>query len=184
MKRVIENVAIGICCAIIFCFMLTGTYVFAKNPAKIAKKSYHITKEENEDFKEIDLELKTKLAKKVETSQNSFEYEFQIKDGNVILVNLNNGFKESVYSKGNAKYLAVVDYYFYDSAYTLIITDDGNIYANIYTNNSSNVKFKKIKTNNKVSGLKVLEREQRFYEYPSVELYGVSPNGDWERIKL
>ena len=105
MKRVIENVAIGICCAIIFCFMLTGTYVFAKNPAKIAKKSYHITKEENEDFKEIDLELKTKLAKKVETSQNSFEYEFQIKDGNVILVNLNNGFKESVYSKGNAKYL-------------------------------------------------------------------------------
>lgn len=184
MKRVIENIAIGFCCVIILGFMLTGTYVFAKNPSKIEKKSYHIEKEENKDFKEKELELTTKLSKKVETSQNSFDYEFQIIDGNVVLVNLNNGFKESVYSKGNAKYLTVVDYYFYNSAYTLIITEDGSLYANIYTNNNSKIKFRKIKTNNKVTGLKVLEREQRFYEYPSVELYGINSNGDWERIKL
>ena len=184
MKRVIENIAICFCCVVVFCFMLTGTYVFAKNPTIIEKKSYHIEKDENKDFKEIDLELSTKVSKKVETSQNSFDYEFRIIDGNVVLVNLNTGFKESVYSKGNAKALAVVDYYYYNSAYTLIITDDGSLYANLYTNNNSNIKFKKIKTNNKVSSLKVLEREQRFYEYPSVELYGVNSNGDWEKIKL
>lgn len=184
MKRIIENIAITFCCIIVFGFMLTGTYVFAKNPSKIEKKSYYIAKEENKDFIEKDIELTTKLSKKVETSQNKFEYEFQIVDGNVILVNLNNGFKESVYSKGDAKFLAQVDFYFYDSAYTLIITEDGTLYANIYTNNNSKIKFKKIKTNNKISKLKVLEKEQRFYEYPSVEIFGVNSNGDWEKIKL
>lgn len=184
MRRILENIAIGICCFIVFGFTLTGTYVFAKNTSKVENKSYYIEKEENKDFTEKDIELTTKSSKNVETTQNKFEYEFQIVDGNVILVNLNNGFKESVYSKGDAKYLANVDYYFYDSLYTLIVTEDGSLYANIYTNNNSKIKFKKIKTNNKISGLKVIEKKQRFYEYPSVELYGVNSNGDWERIKL
>ena len=29
-----------------------------------------------------------------------------------------------------------------------------------------------------------IERELKFYEYPSVEVYGLNDNKDWEMIKL
>lgn len=184
MKKLFENIAIVLGCFIIFGFMLTGTYVFAKNPSPLEKKSYYIERETSNDFVEKEIELTTVLSKKVETAQNSYEYQVKIVNGNVVLINLNTGFKESVYSKGNAKFLAQVDYYYYDSTYILIITDEGEIYANIYSNNQSQIKFRKIKTNNNIVELKIIEKQQRFYEYPSVEIYGVNSKGDWERIKL
>lgn len=184
MKKGLENIIIVFGCIGIFVFMLTGTYVFAKDPTIMEEKSYYLEAEQNKDFVENDLTLSNKITKKVETAQNSIEYELQIVNGNVILINLNNGSKSAVYSKGDAKYLATVDYYYYDSAYILIITEDGSLYTNIYSNNDYHVKFKKIKTVNDVVSLKVLEKKQRFYEYPSVELYGVNSEGSWERIKM
>jgi len=184
MKKVFENVFIAVGCFIVVVFTLTGTYVFAKDPTVMENKSYYVESADEKDRVEKNLVLSESITKKVETSQNSIEYEFRIVNGNVILINLNNGSKSAVYSKGDAKALATVNYYYYDSEYVLIITEDGSLYANVYANNDYHVKFKKIKTNNKVNGLMVIERPQRFYEYPSVELYGIDPNGSWERIKM
>ena len=184
MKKVLENIIIGFGLVGLFIFMLTGTYVFAKDPTVMEEKSYYVEAEKDKDYFEKDLVLSNKVTKKVETAQNSIEYELQIINGNVILINLNNGSKSSVYSKGDAKFLTTVDYYYYDSAYVLIITEDGSLYTNIYSNNDYHVKFKKIKTVNDVRSLKVLEKKQRFYEYPSVELFGVNSEGSWEKIKM
>ena len=132
MKKVLENIIIVFGCVGLFVFMLTGTYVFAKDPTVMEEKSYYVEAEKDKDYFEKDLVLSNKVTKKVETAQNSIEYELQIINGNVILINLNNGSKSAVYSKGDAKYLTTVDYY-YDSAYVLIITEDGSLYTNIYS---------------------------------------------------
>lgn len=184
MSKKIENISIVLGCIMIFGFMLTASLVFAQGKAPAPKKSYYVEKTASNDFIEKDLELVTKMNKKVETAQNSFEYELDIINGNVVLINLDTGTKEAVYTKGDAKYLASVNFYYYDAAYILIITEDGSLYANIYTNNQNQIKFRKIKTNNKVTGLKVIERKLKFYEYPSVEVYGLNENNDWETIKL
>lgn len=184
MKRVLENVAIGVGCFVVFVFTLTGTYVFAKDPTVMEDKSYHVEGQQEKDRTQKNLDLSESITKKVETSQNSIEYEFRIVNGNVLLINLNNGSKSAVYTKGDALGLTTVNYYYYDSEYVLIVTKDGSLYTNVYPNSDYHVKFKKINTNNKVFGLMVLEKKQRFYEYPSVELYGIDSDGSWERIKM
>lgn len=184
MSKKIENISIVLGCVMIFGFMLTASLVFAQGNAPAPKKSYYVEKTSANDFIEKDIKLVTKMNKKVETAQNSFEYELEIINGNVVLIDLDTGSKEAIYTKGDAKYLASVDFYYYDAAYTLIITADGNLYSNIYTDNQNKIKFRKINTNNKVTGLKVIERELKFYEYPSVEVYGLNDNKDWEMIKL
>ena len=184
MKRVFENVVIAVGCFVVVAFTLTGTYVFAKDPTVMEEKSYHVDGALEKDSERKDLALSESITKKVESAQNSIEYELRIVNGNVILINLNNGSKSAVYTKGDAVGLTSVNYYYYDSEYVLIVTKDGSLYTNVYSNNDYHVKFKKIKTNNKVSGLMVLEKKQRFYEYPSVELYGIDPEGSWERIKM
>ena len=185
MKKFLENIGIVFCCFAIFCFMLTGTFVFARDNKGVENKSYYVenvTKADN--YKEESIALSNKLSKKVETSKNSYEYEFEVVNGNVVLTNLNSGLKEAVYTKGDAKGLAQVNYYYYDAAYVLIVTENGDLYANIYSNNKNQVKFRKIKTNNKIESFKVVEKTQKFYEYPQVELYGLDKNGDLESIKL
>lgn len=185
MKKVLENVGIVLCFAIIIGFMFTGSLAFASEPKYKDNKSYYFKKDEKSlNYHNIDLVLSDSLLKKVETSKSSIEYRLDIIDGNVISTNLNDGSKTKVYSKGNAKSLAQVDYYYYNSAYTLIVTDNGELYANVYQNNDYRVKFRKIKTDKKIEKLTTTETEKRFYDYPSVELYGVDLDGNWEPIKL
>ena len=102
MKRVFENVAIGVGCFVVLVFTLTGTYVFAKDPTVMEDKSYHVEGQQEKDRTQKNLDLSESITKKVETSQNSIEYEFRIVNGNVILINLNNGSKSAVYTKGDA----------------------------------------------------------------------------------
>mgnify|MGYP003295351757 CR=1 FL=1 len=120
MKKSLENIAIGLGIIIVSLFVVTGTYVLAKNPNSNVEKSYYVEKEVSKDYSEKDLVLATAVTKKIETAQNSVEYAFVINKGNVILVNKNNGSKSTVYSKGNAKALSIVDYYYYNSKYILI----------------------------------------------------------------
>ena len=46
MKKILENVGIIFCCFVIFGFMLTGTFVFARDTKGVENKSYYIEKEE------------------------------------------------------------------------------------------------------------------------------------------
>ncbi len=184
MKKVLENVGIVFCCFVIFGFMLTGTFVFARDVKGVENKSYYVeNKTKADNYKEETITLSNKLTKKVETSKNSYEYELEIINGNVVLTNLNSGLKEAVYTKGNAKGLAQVNYY-YDAEYILVVTDNGELYTNIYSNKKNQVKFRKVKTNNKIESFKVVEKTQRFYEYPQVQLYGLNEDGDLELIRL
>ncbi len=186
MKKVLENVGIVLCFAIIIGFMFTGSMAFASEPKyDTTNKSYYFKRDEKSlNYHNIDLVMSDNLLKKVESSRSSVEYKLIIKDGNVYSDNLNDGSRTIVYSKGDAKALAQVDFYYYNSAYVLIVTEDGSLYANLYTNNDYRVKFKKIKTNNRVTKLTTTETEKRFYDYPIVELYGVDQDGNWELIKL
>ncbi len=184
MKKLLENTAIVLGCISIFSVMLTFTIVFAKDTNGIQNKSYYIEMSSANDFIESDLNLVKSLTRKVENYNDTNEYKLEIQKGNVVEINLQNGKKSSVYSKGNAKYLAEVNYYYYDSKYILIITEDGDLYANIYKSGEPKVKFRKVKTSQKISSLKVLERKQKFYEYPSVEVYGTDSGDNWSIIKF
>ncbi len=183
MKKILENTGIVLGISIVLGLMFTGSLAFAEPKVK-TNKSYYVEKTENVNYTQSDLELSTKLTKKVETEKNTTEYSVEISKGNVILKNVNTGKKLKVYKKGNAKYLAQVDYYFYDTQYILIITDNGAVYANVYPNSSYDVKFRKIKMNMKVDKIMTRETNKRFYEYPIVSLFGVDKDGNWEAIKL
>lgn len=171
-------------CLVMFGCMLTATFVFADVKEETVRKSYYVENEESNPAIEHNLELVTKLEKKVTNNRNQFNYSLEIVDGNVILTSLLNGSKEAVYSKGDAKYLTEVNFYYYDASFLLLITEDGSLYSNIYTSNDYRFKFRKIKTDNSVESLKVVETEQRFYEYPKVELYGVNKDNNTELIRL
>ena len=136
------------------------------------------------DYAQNDLTLTNKISKKVETSKKKVEYSVEISKGNVIVKNKNTGKKTTVYRKGNAKGLAQVNYYFYDATYILMVTEDGTLYANVYSSDKEDVKFRKIKMNMKVNSLMIRETVKRFYEYPIVSLYGVDKEGNWEIAKL
>ena len=168
---------------VVFTLLLTGTYVFASEPKTVLNKTYYIEKKQDANYSEKYLDLSNKITRKIETSKVSFEYSLEIVDGNVIATNLNTNKKETVYKKGNAKYLTSINYY-YNCEYTVIITDDGTLYANVYSNSKDLTKFRKIKTDNKISKIMVHETKKRFYEYPIVEVFGVDTEGNWESIKL
>ena len=184
MKRFFENVGLALSAIIVIALMLSGSFVFAQNKNVIEEKSYHVDAHENDGYVEKDIELSTSMIKKFENSKNSYEYQLSVVDGNVISKSMNTGHTEKIYSKGDAKYITELNYYYYDAKYIVIITENGELYANIYKSNQSQMKFKKIKTNNKVRGIKVVETTQRFYEYPAVKVFGLNDNGDWELIRL
>lgn len=184
MKRFFEDVGIILSAIIVIALMLSGSLVFAQNKTSVEEKSYYVDSQENKGYVEKNIELSTSLIKKFENSKNSYEYELSVVDGNVISKSLNTGRTEKIYSKGDAKYIAELNYYYYDSKYIVIITEKGELYANIYKSSQNNIMFKKIKTNNKVFGIKVIETSQRFYEYPAVKVFGVNENGDWELIRM
>ena len=183
MKKILENTGIVLGISIVLGLMFTGSLAFAE-PKVNTNKSYYVEKTENLNYTQSDIELTTKLTKKVETKKSSTEYSVEIDNGNVVLKNVNTGKNLKVYKKGDAKYLAQVDYHFYDTQYILIITDKGAVYANVYPNSSYDVKFRKIKMNMKVDKLMVRETNKRFYEYPIVSLFGIDKDGNWEAIKL
>ena len=184
MRRFLENVGLALSAIIVVALMLSGSFVFAQNKNVIEEKSYHVDAHEKDGYIEKDIELSTSLIKKYENSKNSYEYELSVVNGNVISKSLNTGYTEKIYSKGDAKYITELNYYYYDSKYIIIITEDGELYANIYKSNQNKIKFRKIKTNNKVKGIKVVETTQRFYEYPAVQVFGLNEKGDWELIRL
>lgn len=171
-------------CVVMFSCMLTATFVFADVKEKPIKKSYYVENEANNTSIELNLDLTNKLEKKVTNNRTQFNYSLEIVDGKVYLTSLTNGSKECVYSKGDAKYLTEVNFYYYDSSYLLLITEDGSLYSNIYSSNDYRFKFRKIRTNNYVNTMKVVETKQRFYEHPKVELFGVDEEGNWELIRL
>lgn len=187
MKRFLSNFFInfGIILSLItvFTLLFTGTFVFASEPKTVLNKSYYVEKKQADNYTEKYLELSNKLSRKIETSKASYEYSLKIVDGNVIATNLNTNKKETVYKKGNAKYLSSINYY-YNCEYTVIITEDGTLYANVYSNSQDAMKFRKIKTDNKISKIMVHETVKRFYDYPIVEVFGVDEKGNWESIKL
>lgn len=179
-----ENVKIVLGCIMIFCCMLTATFVFAQGENNNIPKSYYVEKEEDDSSVEKNLELSTTLSKERVTNSNTYDNKLEIINGNVILIDTLTGKKTSVYSKGNAKSLAEVDYYYYNTSYILIITEEGEIYSNIYASSEGKYKFRKVKTNTKIESLKVVETEKKYFEYPSVTLYGLNENSDWELIRM
>ena len=183
MKNFFVNFGIVLSILTVLTLLLTGTYVFASEPKQILHKSYYIEKKHNANYTEKYLNLSTSVTKKIESSSVSYEYSLDIKDGNVVATNVNNGKKETVYKKGNAKYITSINYY-YNCEYIVIITDDGSLYANVYSNNQDLTKFRKVKMNNKVSKIVVHETKKRFYEYPIVEVFSIDENNNVEAIKL
>jgi len=184
MKRLFENIGIALSAVIVLALMLSGSFVFAQDKTTVEEKSYHVEDNKNDGYLEKDIELTNKFIKKFENSKNSYEYELSIVNGNVVSKSLSTNNVETIYSKGDAKYLAELNYYYYDSKYIVIITENGELYANVYKSNQSQIKFRKVKTNNKVRSIKVIETTQRFYAYPAVKVFGVNDNGDWELIRL
>ena len=184
MKKFLENAGIVLSIVIVLTLIFSASYVFAKDEPSVEKKSYYVDSSANDGYTERELGLSTKLTKKYENIKNSYEYELSVVDGNVISTSVATGNKESIYSKGDAKYIGEVNYYYYDSKYIIIVTENGEVYANIYKSNQSKMKFRKIATKNKVKDLKVTEKKQRFYEYPSVQLIGIDEEGNEELIKL
>ena len=184
MKRLLENVGIALSAIIVIALMLSGSFVFAQDKTTVEEKSYHVEEKKNDGYLEKDVELSTKFIKKFENSKNSYEYELSVVNGDVISKSLSTGNIEKIYSKGDAKYIAELNYYYYDSKYIVIITENGELYANIYKSNQSQIKFRKVKTNNKVNSIKVVETTQKFYTNPAVKVFGINENGDWELIRL
>lgn len=184
MKKIFESGLIVLGLSISLGLLFTGTFAFATEPKYNSNMSYHVKKDEVMDYAQNNLELTTKIKKKVETKNKSEEYIVEISKGNVIVKNKNTGKKTTAYRKGNAKYLSQVNFYFYDATFILMITDDGKLYANVYSSDKKDVKFRKIKMNMKVESLMIRESVKRFYEYPIVSLYGVDKDGNWEIAKL
>lgn len=181
MKSRLNNMRIVFSCAAIFCCMLTATFVFAQDKGVIAKKSYYVEKTVDNNYVEKNLDLKKSINKTVVNEYEGKTYTLSIKDGDVVATD-NNNFNTVIYDKGDAKYLSEVNLYYYDTAYILIVTEQGELYANIYKSSDENVQFRKLDVNN-IQKLKVIERET-LYEYPSVELYGLDNNDKWGIIKL
>ena len=179
-----RNVELVLGLFIVFVFTVTATLVFATGTKEpVLKKSYKI--EEQYDKKttsEKDLSVVKNVTKT--DSKNGTSYELTVEDGNVYLTNLKNNKKRSVYSKGDAAGLAEVDLYYYDTQYILILSDSGDVYANVYKSNEEDVRFRLVSHDADIKSFKVLETNHYFYEYPAVELYGVSDNDNWELIKL
>ena len=184
MKKFLENVGIVLSIIVVITLIFSASYVFAKDEPTVEDKSYYVESSGKDGYSEKELELSTSLTKKYENVKNSYEYELNVVDGNVVSTSASTGNKESIYSKGDAKYIGEVNYYYYDSKYIIIVTENGEIYANIYKSNQSKMKFRKVATNNKIKELKVVEKKQRFYEYPAVQLFGIDENGNEELIRL
>lgn len=182
MKKFLENVCIVLSSIIVIALMLSGSYVFAQNKTTIEEKSYYVESDSRDGYMEHDLELSTTLTKSYESVKNSYEYDLSIVNGNVISTSTTTGKKEAIYAKGDAKYIGEVNYYYYDAKYIVVLTEDGDLYVNLYKSNQNNIKFKKVNTKNKIKSLRISEKKQRFYEYPAVQLYGVSESGDMEKI--
>lgn len=180
-----KNVELVLGLFIIVVFGLTATFVFATETKDPVVKSYKLEeKYDNKVTTEKELPIVTNVTKTVKSSKNDTSYELAVVDGNVVLINLSTGVKRSVYSKGDAIGLAEVDYHYYDAQYVLLVTADGDVYANVYKSNQEDVRFVKVSSNANVKSLKVLETKHYFYEYPAVELYGITENDAWELIKL
>lgn len=184
MLKSLNHIRIVTGCITIFFCMLTATLVFATEGEVITKKSYYIPPTANNKYIEKNVNLVSTMKKSVTIDRSDKTYNLKIVKGNVYQVDIETGEETKVYYKGNAKYLAEVNFYFYDAAYTLIITEDGSLYANIYKNGDTRIKFRKVNTDFKITELKVLEKELKFYEYPNVALYGQSGDGNWKIIKL
>lgn len=184
MKKNYDNITIFFGFLIVFTCMLTATFVFAKDDDGLLKKSYQIEKKENVNYTEKELTLTNKLSKTVVVNGIATNYELEVVNGNVVQTNLDTGEKEAIYAKGDAAKISEVNYYYYNAAYILIVTEDGTLYSNVYKSSEDKTHFVRIKTNNEIQGLKVVEKTIQFYEYPSVELYGVNIKGDWEKIRI
>ena len=179
-----KNVELVLGLFIVFVFAVTATLVFATDTREpIIQKSYKL--EEKYDKKktnEKDLTVVKNITKTVATKGTS--YELSIDKGNVYLTNLKTGSKRSVYSKGDAIGLSEVDLYYYDTQYVLVLTDTGDVYANVYKSSEEDVRFRLVSKGADVKSFRVLETNHHFYEYPAVELYGITESDNWELIKL
>ena len=166
--------------------MLTVTFVMASSKNKEAiHPNYYLGKVADDRYSSKDLVFKSTIKKEVTNNNRVKNYQLKVQNGNVYLINTSNGSKKVVYSKGNAKYLTEVNLYYYDTAYALIITDSGELYANIYRSNEENIMFRKIKTKTRINKLVALEYTfSSFKLYPRVQLYNVDPFGGRELIKL
>jgi hypothetical protein len=180
-----KNVELVLGLFIIVVFTLTATFVFAQDTKDPIKRSYKLDdKYDAKTTSEKDLSIVSSVTKTVSTSKKDTSYELQVLNGNVVLINLSDGTKRSVYSKGDAIGLSEVDLYYYDTQYILVLTESGDVYANVYKSNEENVRFRLVSKGSDVKKIKVLETNHYFYEYPSVEIYGVTENNNWELIKL
>lgn len=184
MVKKIGNIRIIMGCIMIFSLMLTATFVFAKDNELPIRKSYYIEKIADNNYEEKELALVNNLNKTVIGEYDGKSYDLQIVDGNVILKDIATDLTRTIYDLGDAKYLSEVNLYYYNASYILIVTEKGELYANIYKSNDENIEFRKINLKNKIHSLKVIERKIAFYDDPSVELYGLNEDGHWEIIKL
>lgn len=165
------------------CLFMTNL-VMAQTQGEDKPKSFYIEKKDETGVLEIDPELTTSIEKDGTNDKGSFSYRLDIVNGNVIKTNELTGGRDFVYDGGNALYLSEVNYYYYGAAYIVIITDNGDLYSNVYTNSEGIHEFRKVNTNSPVASLKVLEHELKYSEYPNVEVYGVDASGNWELIRM
>ena len=167
----------------VFGFMLTATFVFAKDKEpEIKKINYRVQSNPKYNYIEKEISLSKSIEKTV--SKNNETYKLSVSNGNVILTNTKTNRGRVVYSNGDARGLAEINYYYYDATYIVIVTNKGELYANVYKNNEADVYFRKVKLNNTINKLKVVEKELKFYEHPSIELFGLDDEDNWELIKL
>ncbi len=171
------------CMAIFFC-MLTASFAFVQKEDVITKKSYFIAPASNNEYEEKSIDLVDVVDRTVRVDGLVKNYQVKIKEGKVVQVDLDTGKEMKVYDKDNAQFLVEVNFYYYDSAYILMITDDGQLYTNIYKSSNDPIKFRKVETSTPVKKMKVIERDLKFYEYPNVELYATNDDENWEKIKL
>ena len=179
MLKSLNHIRIVTGCITIFFCMLTASLVFAKGDEIITKKSFYRPVASNNEY--VDKNIVDTIEK---TTTSGITYDVQIVDGNVIQKNVNTNTSSKIYTKGDAKYLAEVNYYFDDACYILVTTEDGDLYANVYKNNEDKAEFRKINTNFDIDNLKVREKELGFYDYPDVSLFGQEQDGKWKEIKL
>lgn len=165
------------------CLFMTNL-VMAQTQDTDKPKSFYIEKKDETGVLEVDPRLTTSMEKEGTVGKDSFSYRLDIVRGNVIKTNELTGGRSVVYDGGNAQYLSEVNYYYYGATYIVIITDNGDLYSNVYTNNEGIHEFRKVETNNPIVKLKVLEHELKYSEYPNVEVYGVDVAGNWELIRM
>lgn len=165
----------------VFGFMLTATFVFAKDKEpEIKKINYRVQSNPKYNYTEKEISL----VKSIEKNSNGVTYKLSIVNGHVVLTNTKTNKDKVVYANGDARGLAEINYYYYDATYIVIVTRSGELYANVFKNNEEDVYFRKVKLNNTINKLKVVEKDLKFYEHPAIELFGLDDKDNWELIKL